>query len=237
MKTTRLLPVAALIIATLPALAATTPDAPHIVVNGVGEVEMIPDKVIVNVSVEHKADTLLAAKQQADNDITRLIAAASESGVADDDIDASTIQAFPEFNDDDGQSIHAGYRVTRYLELTLRDVNGYATLMENLAANGISRIDSTRFEFSEANAVEDEALKQALKDARRRAEALAAALDSEIGDVYRISNRGGSANPQPRYPLQALMVTADAATPPSASLQVAKRTISRQVEVVFYLND
>jgi uncharacterized protein YggE len=221
----------------LPALltgtaSAAEPERPHLAVSAEGFVEATPDVVVINVTVSHTADSLSAAKRQADEVSNAVIRAANLHGIRDDDLQASKIQAAPEYEWHDGKRVLRGQRITRQFELTLRDTDRYAALIQALADASVTELNGIRMEFSNQEKLEAEALAKAISNARAKARGMAAAFDVRLGQVLRASERGTGAPPAP-YEMRADFAKAQAASPGEAALRIGKQRIVRTIDAVF----
>jgi uncharacterized protein YggE len=72
------------------------------------------------------------------------------------------------------------------LTVTVRDLTRLDTLLESLIHAGGNQIDSIRYETSDLRKYRDQARDLAVKAAREKAQALAAALGQEIGKAQSI---------------------------------------------------
>jgi uncharacterized protein YggE len=220
-------------------LAAThlhaQPAPAQLSVQGEGYVEATPDLVIVDVTVSHTGKTLAEAKQQVDSIGNAVIRAADLHGIKNDDLQASKIQAAPEYDWNNGQRVLRGQQVTRQFELTLRDIDRYGALIQALADAEVTQINSTRMEFSKQEQLDNAALRKAIANARAKAQEMAAAFDTRIKGVLNASESGGPGQPRP-YEMRADFAKARTASGDGgAALQIGKQRIVKSVNAVFEL--
>ena len=83
-----------------------------------------------------------------------------------------------------------GYQAPRSLPVTLRDVDAVEGLMFDMLAAGANRIDRVSFHSSALQEKRAEARVLAVKAARVKAEAMAAALGQTVGEPLRIEEAG-----------------------------------------------
>lgn len=234
----RSMPLAALL-ATLLSLsvaahATAEPSTPQLAVQGEGWVEAVPDIVVIQLTAAHTADTLVAAKQRADAVANAIVRAANQHGIKDDDLQASKIQAAPEYDWRDGERVLRGQRITRESQLRLRDVERYGALMQALTEAEVTEINAIRMEFSKEEELANKALAAAIANARSKAGAMAAAFDVRLGRVLQV-NEGGAGPAPVRYEMRADFAKAQAADGGDAGLKVGKQRITRSVQAVFEL--
>ena len=238
MLKSRVLPVALLWAAAhiaAPVHAQTAPNPAQLSVQGEGYVEATPDLVIVDVTVSHTGKTLAEAKQQVDSIGNAVIRAADLHGIKSDDLQASKIQAAPEYDWNNGQRVLRGQQVSRQFQLTLREVDRYGALIQALADAEVTQINQTRMEFSKQEQLDNAALKKAIANARAKAQEMAAAFDTRIKGVLNVSEGGGPGMPRP-YEMRADFAKAQMASGDAgATLQVGKQRIAKSVSAVFEL--
>lgn len=206
--------------------------APQLAVSAEGFVEATPDVVVIDVTVSHTADSLSAAKQQADEVSNAVIRAANLHGIKDDDLQASKIHAAPEYDWQEGKRVLRGQRITRQFQLTLRDTDRYAALVQALADASVTELNGIRMEFSEQEKLAAEALAKAITNARAKARSMAAAFDVKLGTVLNASERGTGAPPV-HYEMRADFAKAQSAASGEAALRIGKQRIVRTVDAVF----
>src|SRR5690606_2300178 len=108
----------------LPAAAGAAESCvpPQLSTQADGFVEAVPDLVVVDVSASALADTLTQAKGQVDAVGANIMKVADQLAMRREDVQASRINAAPEYDWNNGQRVLLGQRVTREFELKLRDV-------------------------------------------------------------------------------------------------------------------
>ena len=205
------------------------PARPHIVVKGIGEVEQVPDIVTLYLEVSATAGNFSAAKQQVDVIVAKAIQAAKKYGVKAADINASKIQAAPQYEWQNQQRTYKGERITRQLAVKSTQPDNYNDLIEGLLAAGISRLQNVELSFSDRDKLEAEAMRLALRDAHRQAQTIAAELHIKLGEIYQVA---------PLSAAPTMRTFAMAAAEPKAErapLELAKQRVEQQVRVVYLL--
>lgn len=207
------------------------PSTPHIVVEGKGQLQQTPDIAIVRFEIEATRGSLSEAKGVVDSDVGKALKAARAVGITEDDIDASRIQAQPQYQWRDKNRQYMGEHVSRQLQLTLRDTNRYNELVEVLLKAGVSRLQNTTLTFSQLDQLEQQALILALDDAKQKATVMAKHLDTSIDSVFQIAPVGD------RAIIYGMEMRAADASASKAPLRVAKQYIEQKIRVVFLLKD
>ena len=92
------------------AVGANLPDAPHIVVSARGEVDAVPDMAQLRLQISETAKTSAPAKQSVDRRVQAVLDVAAKLGLAEEDITASQIRVFPDYQWRDGERTLLGQR-------------------------------------------------------------------------------------------------------------------------------
>ena len=218
-------------------LFAQAPSAPgaganFIVVSGLGEVKAKPDMASISAGVVTQAATAaeaLAANSQAMNAV---IAALKNLGVAEDDIQTSNFSVSPQYPPYDSNNLQppkiVGYQVSNQVTAIVRDLAKLGTILDGLVQAGANNINGVSFGIDKADALEDEARKAAIADAKHRAEIFAAAAGVSVGRVIAIQEMGTSLPPQPYLAMRAEVAAA-------VPIATGQETVSASVNVTFEL--
>lgn len=201
-----------------------------------GFVEAVPDIVLISVSISHTAPTLAEAKQQVDTIGNGVIRAADLHGISTRDLQASKIQASPDYDWNNGMRVLRGQQVSRQFELKLRNIDRYGELIQALADAEVTQINSINTEFSTIEKLEQAALKQAIANVRDKAKGMAAGFDRKIAGVMSVTE-GGAAGPMPQHELRADFAKAQMAGGDSgAVLKIGPQRITKSVAATFRLD-
>lgn len=182
------------------ATAAPAGEAPGLVTtSGEGRVEVAPDIAWLSFGVSARRPTVEAARDAVAEVVAAVIALARETGLGDKDIATAAVSVRPEF-DWDPQTRERrmlGYMVSRDIQLRLEDLSRLGEVTEAALGAGVTDAAPARFDTSRRAEIENEALTAAARDARARAEVLAAALGASVGSPVRISAAGALPPPMP----------------------------------------
>lgn len=208
------------------------PDKPHVVVQGYGFVEQIPDQVNIQFEVVATAQSLPMAKKEVDAIVVKAMQAALAQKVSEDNINASKIQASPQYEWRNQNREYKGERVSRQVKIKLTDASRYNALVDGLLAAGISRMQSPQLDFSQRTTLEKRALTQALDHAKQQAQTIAEHLGSSLDGVFQIA-------PVTYNPVATRMaLSAEAGNgKQKAGLKLGKQKLEQRVRVVFFLKN
>jgi len=188
-----------------------------ITVSATGYAYAEPDRARLETGVEAEADTAEKALAANTELMAKVIAGLKEAGVDAKDIQTSNISVAPRYTSpkDNTPAVIDGYRVSNVVSILARDLKGLGALLDKLVSLGVNQVHGLTFEVSKAETLKDEARKEAVANARRRAELLAAAAGAEVGEVVQIAEDvgfGGGPRPMAMRAAKADSVPVEAGT-------------------------
>ncbi len=184
---------------------------------GHGEVHVAPDLAIVTMGVISSSTTAQEALAANTKAITNLMAALKSANLEAKDIQTSNFSVNPryDYGQNNGQPPKlSGYDVSNNVTVTVHKIASIGDLLDKAVTSGSNQINGISFSVANPQGAMDEARKQAVKDAIRKANLYAVATSVTLGNVISISE--GVGNYQPPMPMQAKMMAADSAPVPIA---------------------
>ena len=205
-------------------------DTEHTIsVTGVGTVTTVPDIARVRLGVSSDARTAREAMAQNSTAMAALLDVLGKENVALQDIQTTNLSLFPSFeNRTPGKSpTVVGYRAQNLVTLLVRDLPNLGRILDQVTQVGGNLIQSIQFDRNETDALMDEARREAVLDAKARAELYAQTAGIAVGPVISITEGGDLSRPQPMA-----MARAEAMDVPIAEGQL---TLSARVHVIFLI--
>lgn len=183
-----------------PSLAADATKPDHTIsVTGTGRVILAPDTADVRLGVTVQRGTVKAARADAAAAMTKVIAAIKKLGVADADIQTSSITLQPQYDYSSGNAPRlVGYQFSNSLAVTVRKLDVLGDVIDDALAAGATSLDSVGFRVDDETKAEAQARTAAMADAKAKADALAAAAGVSIEGVSSITETAASI-PYPVY--------------------------------------
>jgi uncharacterized protein YggE len=192
--------------AAAPAIAADHPLAekplPVISVAGEGKVAASPDMATIQVGVVRDADTAREALDANNAAMNRVLAALKGEGIEPRDLQTSGFSINPKYiypkRAADGSQSEpkiAGYTVSNNLTVRVRDLAKLGGLLDLVVTLGVNTGGDIQFTNAEPAGIVAKAREFAMKDARARAETLAAAAGVKLGPVIEISESHSAPRP------------------------------------------
>jgi uncharacterized protein YggE len=188
-----------IVLATSPLRAEDKPMDRLITVSATGYAYAEPDQATVSAGVTAEAATAEAALAANSELMQKVVEGLKQAGVAAKDIQTSNFNLEPRYTipKDNTPAVIDGYRVSNQVSVLVRDLKGLGGLLDKLVSLGANQVNGLSFEVSKAETLKDDARKEAVANARRRAELLAAAAGAQVGEVVTISEETSFGGPRP----------------------------------------
>lgn len=209
--------------------SSSSADEAYIEVQGVAEINAVPDRFILRVVFTETGKNVATLKSKLDKQMTAALAAASALGIDEKKLQASALSVQPEWQWQPERKL-IGQRVSRDLRVSVDGMENYIALLERLTALSPSELQQAGTEVSELSDLEDQVLQQAVLNARHRADILANAANRQLGQAIVITEQSNRL-PGPQ-PLRAMAMDSMAE---KASYSAGEVTLRSQVSVRFQL--
>jgi len=205
---------------------------PMINVSGEGKVKVAPDQALISISIETKGTKAEEVKRENDKKMDAILKFIKKSNIAPEDFQTQRISLNPNY---DYEKKKYNYIATQSVQILLKDLSKYDTLMEGLVNEGINRIDNVEFKSSKMLQLQSDARKLAIKDAKAKAEDFVSVLGQKVGKAIVISDNSQSYIPQPRMYAMKSMSMDKAESAPRETLAIGEIEIIANVSVSFVL--
>jgi uncharacterized protein YggE len=198
-------------------------------VSATGSVAAEPDIAHVTAGVVEEGDTAKEAIARNSAAMAKVVAALKSAGIASKDLQTTSLNVDPRYTQaKDGRPARiSGYRVSNQVRLTVRDVKKLGDVLDEAIEAGANQINRISFGVANAETIKDEARKQAMANARRRAELYVAAAGVKLGPVLRISESVSEASPRESVSPRAMAA--------SIPIEAGTRVLEVEVHVTYAL--
>ncbi len=174
-----------------PTLAADpTTSTEHVVtVSGMGEVSVAPDVADVILGVTIQKPTVAEAQSAAATAMAGAVAAVKKDGVADKDIVTTDVSLTPVYDYSTGGSAPrlVGQQFTNTVKLTVRNLSSVAAVIDDAISGGATTVSGITFRLNDPTAVQAQARKLAMADAKSKADALTSSAGVAVRGVASIT--------------------------------------------------
>ncbi len=209
--------------------ASPLPDKPHVYVEGSAEVDVAPDLMTFSLLIEKSDLDLATAKADVDSRSNLLINTCKKLGIKPDAIATTALSIFPEYDYKDQTRVFSGNRVSRQVDIKLKDLTKYSQVMKALVDAKITQTINTKLSLIDEKSAEDKVLISAMADAKARAERLAKSQGKELGEPFSISEFNTRA--EETYTLQVnRAIVGDSASDAAPQVRLSKMEASEPFE-------
>lgn len=183
---------AILLIATQAAAAGDEKMARSVTVQATASVNAAPDIARIRSGVRTEGETAAEALASNTRKMANVIDGLKAMGIAAKDIQTSNFNVSPQYTHHrDGRTPEiAGYQATNEVTATIRDLKAIGGILDKVVELGANQVHGLSFEVSKAEELADEARREAIANARRRAELFAKAANADVGEVLEIREGG-----------------------------------------------
>ena len=167
--------------------SSVLPNEPHIYVEGYAEVMVFPDQLKITVSIVSSNFDASIAKTEVDKKTISIFNVSEEIGILKKDVTSTPIQISPAYEYEKGEKIDKGTRISRKVDIVLKDLQKYSQFNNLLIASQAAEDISSVVELKDERKINKQTLMLALKDAKLKAAEIADLQGKKIKDVYSIS--------------------------------------------------
>ena len=170
-----------------------------VTVSAAGQVSAEPDLARISTGIVTEGKAARDALARNSETMKALIAGLKSNGIEAKDIQTSSFHVEPRYTSPrEGQAAAIdGYRVVNQVQVTARNLAKLGEVLDALVGLGANQMGGLAFEVSKAESLKDEARKEAMANALRRAKLLASAGGAEVGEVIAISEDVSDGGPRP----------------------------------------
>jgi uncharacterized protein YggE len=169
-----------------------------IVVSGEGAVKHVPDRVWVTIAAESRARGPQEAQRANADAMSAVMQKLKSAGLPPDAVRTTAYDLQPEFDYANGRQTLRGYVARNAIEVRVDQVTRAGEILELSVGSGATSVSGVRFDLQDRSGAEREALRLAVADARRRADAAASGAGLRVDRIIRIEEqRAGSQEPRP----------------------------------------
>jgi hypothetical protein len=195
--------------AAIPAVASAQAEIPMPPIAGTrlditasGEVTRVPDVAVISAGVVTRQQTASSAIQENSSRMERVLAALKKAGVAERDVQTSSLSLSPEYRYQENQPPQlVGYTASNQVSIRFRDIRNSGKILDALVAEGANQINGPSLTIDKPEAALDEARQQAIANGRARAELYVRTLGKRVARVVSVSEGGGNYPVPPPMPV------------------------------------
>lgn len=179
-------------------VTTTDPEPTTLTVTGMGTVRIEPDTASVSFGVLTEDETLSTAQAESTETMTAILAAVTDAGVEERDIQTANFSVTIVYDyDDDGNVTRVlGYEVANTVTVTVRQLDTLGGMLDAVVSAGANTVSGINFYVEDTTDAARQARIAAVKDALSKANDIATAAGLRVGRIVSISEES-SAPPIP----------------------------------------
>jgi uncharacterized protein YggE len=200
-------------------------------VNGLGTTYLTPDVAYIYIGVHNEGATASEVVSANKAQTTAVLDALKKAGVDEKDLRTTNFSIYPSQQySPEGTVTGTIYMVDNTVYVTVRNLDGLGTLLDDTINAGANSINSIQFDVADKSAAVKEARAKGVEDAKTQAQELATAAGITLGNIQNISYYDNS--PVPMFEGKGGGGGAMAADT-SVSIQPGQLTISVSVNITY----
>lgn len=203
---------------------------PLVLTTGEATIRRAADRAFLLIATEARSKNPKEAQRQNARAMTSVRAKLRDVGVTDESVRSLSYVLERQFDYVKGRDVFREFLSKNTIEVRLDDVDRIGDAIDAAVAGGATSVDGPRFDLRDRDAVEREALKQAVADARAKAEAAAEGAGGRIVRVMHVEEHGVSAT-APREIAGVASLVGDLPRAPTTPMAPGEIAIRAQVTV------
>lgn len=167
---------------------------PMLSVTGTGRALVAPDMATVRLGVGAQESEAAAAQSRVNQSMQKVLNALAQAGVEKDQIQTSTLSLYPVYTDwgrpqqQQGEEPRiAGYRAEITVSVRLTDLGSIGRIIDAGLTAGANQLHGVAFDLQDDTQAKSEALAQAIRSARTKAQAMADAIGHNLAGLVEVS--------------------------------------------------
>lgn len=169
---------------------AADPVVPTINVVGSAEKQINADYALLRLGISTMGSSVNEAKVKNDKIMSDLISRLAQVGVSKQEVQTANFSVNPTYayNNANGTSPSiTGYTISNTVAVKISDLKKVATVIDESAKAGANEINYLNFEANRSQALDDQLVEEAIKNARHKAEVIAKALGRTLGPIQSVN--------------------------------------------------
>jgi len=213
---------------------------------GEGEVFATPDIATFSFTVEAKETDAVTAQTKSAETMSSVLAYLKSVGIEERDIKTQYYNLYPRYEYPNvvctqwscppmGEPTIIGYEVSQSVSVKVRDTGKAGEIISGVGSRGALNVSGLSFTIDDEDELMAEARKQAIEDAKEKAEVLAKNLGARIVRMNGYWEDQGGGYPTPYYGMggKDMMVMSEAEMGRSAELPLGENTITARVNISY----
>lgn len=205
---------------------------PQVNVSGDGKIKITPDKVRVNFGIQNFGSSATEVKKLNDETVDKVLKFIKKFEIPASDYQTTSVSLNKNYDYDKKKY---NFQASQSITIILKDITKYDSLIMGLMDNGVNTISDVEFQSSKIEEYKSAARKDAMKDAKHKAEDYVSVLGQKVGKAILITDNTNVFYPQPMYKSANMMAMDAGGAERQETLAVGEIEVRANVTVSFVL--
>jgi uncharacterized protein len=158
-------------------------------VTGTGSAFLTPDVVVVTLGIQTQGTAIGDTVARNNRTAEQIIQAVQNAGVAPEDVQTTyfSVSTQPKYDEFGNPTSEMTYWVDNTVTATLRDISQLGALLESALASGANSVQGVNYTVDDPAAALSQARADAMADARRQADQIAASAGVTLGEIVSVA--------------------------------------------------
>ncbi len=198
-------------------------DAPVVTLSVVGVARAKPDRAMLNAGVQTKAVSAADAMAQNARQMQSVLAALKGKGVADKDIQTSSVSLTQDYDYGEKGQVFKGYVANNSVSVRMKDIGKVGTVLDTLVSAGATNVSGPTFMVEDDSALSEAARLDAMQQAAKLSAFYAKTAGFGKARLLSISEVQEMAGPMPMANMKAMSDASGIAGTPIEPGEVASQ--------------
>lgn len=205
-------------------------------VYGLSNIKATPDTAEITIGVRTEEKTAKEAQQKNAEKMEEVVKNIKDIGINDEDIKTQNYSIYPNYDwierkNSSNERVITGYTVNNSVVITMKDLDKVSKIIDSSVASGANTTRNIRFKIEDTDELYNEALKEAMQNAKSKASAIAESINVKIDKPSKVIENSYN-NSTPVY-YENSMARMDMAKSASTPIEPGTQNIEGKVKVVF----
>lgn len=163
--------------------------------SGQGKVTAKPDVALIDLAIMTENSSSKAAQDENSRKSKAVVDFLKRQGIDEKDIKTSGYNIYPQYDYTNGRSSLRAYQVNQSMQVKVRDLDKVNAVLDGVVTAGANQINQFQLTIDDPVKLQEEARKQAIDDAKDKAERLQDQLGISLGRIINFSESENGAIP------------------------------------------
>ncbi len=205
---------------------------PQISVTGEGKIKVVPDQGVISLGVENTGKDASEVKKMNDEIVDKVIKYIKKNGIPASDFQTTNVSLYKNY---DYEKKKYNFVANQTITITLKDLKKYNEFMMGISDTGVTTIHGVEFKSSKLAEYESDARKNAMVNAKKKAEDYVSVLNQKVGKALMISDNTYVNPPMPMFKGAMMSMDAEGGSMPRETLAIGEIEVTATVQVSFVL--